>query len=937
MLARPWQIGRPRIECLARGMAQQSRSPLALAAASLGAEEWDLTTEEMDSMERNAAQELAARRLDSPLKSHPELLARAVEGRTSQQSPSPPVSPFSKRPLRLKLSRDGHNIAVEAPYNASLIAAYKSVAGHEWDRGRRLWLFPEHNVQELLRAVTGTPDLVLDVQAVPPLKLPHLNYGWNPPSCSGHGSSPLCTPTKSQDSRSGMAENAGSPLKELVVQIFLIDDNRIAARSPYNQNVKQACQSVTGKLWNNEERVWTYPRSSLIDLVRALRSVSCPRVNVEVTPPLILPPDQSFGSVSPCNWNRGESEVYSFAAPEKLPPTSDNLSKQFVKLFLHSTGLIAVKCEPSQKLISVLKSISKAFWNYRERLWMFPPCSLSEAEKAFAEVPCEIEAFGPLVRRALDFQRDVSDLIGYYKNIPGHLESSLMPFQQEGVQFALHHGGRALIADEMGLGKSVQAIAVVSCLRDYWPVLVIVPSSLRIHWATMLKTWLEIRSCDITIVLSQGTGSSQGYTIAHSQGKKVLQLGGLFNIISYDMVSKLPVDNFKVVIADESHYIKNAQAKRTNACVPIIQKAKYAVLLTGTPALSRPVELFKQLEALQPSVYSDFHEYGQRYCSGSHFGIYQGASNREELHALLKSTVMIRRLKNDVLSELPEKCREQVFLSLDMKSTRQLRALINELKSIREKMQNSTESETEKLKREEKVLITKIYAESAVVKVPAVQDYLSTMLETNCKFLVFAHHHTMVNGIDEHLKKKNVEFIRIDGDTSPVIRQSMVDKFQNNEKVRAAVLSIRAAGLGLTLTSASTVIFAEMTWTPGDLIQAEDRAHRIGQRSSVNIYYLHAPDTIDDFIWETIHRKLGNLGQVLNGREETMRVASPLQHRQRTINNYLRPCSRNLSEQYEKDKPGTSAAMESSDVSRKLSLGDGKPVESSPFKRPKLL
>ncbi|EFJ37359.1 hypothetical protein SELMODRAFT_76516 [Selaginella moellendorffii] len=605
-------------------MAQQSRSPLALAAASLGAEEWDLTTEEMDSMERNAAQELAARRLDSPLKSHPELLARAVEGRTSQQSPSPP----------------------------------------------------------------------------------------------------------------------------------------------------------------------------------------------------------------------------------KLPPTSDNLSKQFVKLFLHSTGLIAVKCEPSQKLISVLKSISKAFWNYRERLWMFPPCSLSDAEKAFAEVPCEIEAFGPLVRRALDFQRDVSDLIGYYKNIPGHLESSLMPFQQEGVQFALHHGGRALIADEMGLGKSVQAIAVVSCLRDYWPVLVIVPSSLRIHWATMLKTWLEIRSCDITIVLSQGTGSSQGYTIAHSQGKKVLQLGGLFNIISYDMVSKLPVDNnFKVVIADESHYIKNAQAKRTNACVPIIQKAKYAVLLTGTPALSRPVELFKQLEALQPSVYSDFHEYGQRYCSGSHFGIYQGASNREELHALLKSTVMIRRLKNDVLSELPEKCREQVFLSLDMKSTRQLRALINELKSIREKMQNSTESETEKLKREEKVLITKIYAESAVVKVPAVQDYLSTMLETNCKFLVFAHHHTMVNGIDEHLKKKNVEFIRIDGDTSPVIRQSMVDKFQNNEKVRAAVLSIRAAGLGLTLTSASTVIFAEMSWTPGDLIQAEDRAHRIGQRSSVNIYYLHAPDTIDDFIW----------------------------------------------------------------------------------------
>jgi SWI/SNF-related matrix-associated actin-dependent regulator 1 of chromatin subfamily A len=145
-----------------------------------------------------------------------------------------------------------------------------------------------------------------------------------------------------------------------------------------------------------------------------------------------------------------------------------------------------------------------------------------------------------------------------------------------------------------------QAIAVVSCLETEWPVLIVVPSSLRLQWAASLQQWLHVRPVDITVVMSQSCGSNrEGFNLVQSAGKQPVRLDGLFNIVSYDLVTKLSQAigeaSFKIIIADESHYLKNGLAKRTNACVPLLQKAKYAILLTGTPALSRPIELFKQV------------------------------------------------------------------------------------------------------------------------------------------------------------------------------------------------------------------------------------------------------------------------------------------------------------------------------------------------------
>ncbi|ESW26483.1 hypothetical protein PHAVU_003G123100 [Phaseolus vulgaris] len=577
------------------------------------------------------------------------------------------------------------------------------------------------------------------------------------------------------------------------------------------------------------------------------------------------------------------------------------LIKFSVKFFLHSSGNIAAKFQYDQVVVATFRKIPNSSWNAKERLWVFPLSSLSEAEKFLGEVSgynIQVENLDPLVQRAIAAASAVPDLQDRYYKIPSYIESKLLPFQREGVRFILQHGGRVLLADEMGLGKTLQAIAVASCIQESWPVLIIAPSSLRLQWASMIQQWLNIPSSDILIVLPQSGGSNRGgFNIISSSAKNSIRLDGLFNIISYDLVPKLQnmlmKCDFKVVIADESHFLKNAQAKRTTASLPVIKKAQYALLLSGTPALSRPIELFKQLEALYPDVYKNVHDYGNRYCKGGFFGLYQGASNHEELHNLMKATVLIRRLKNDVLTELPVKRRQQVFLDLADKDMKEINALFRELEMVKTKIKAAkSQEEAESLKFTQKNIINKIYTDSAEAKIPSVLDYVGTVIEAGCKFLIFAHHQPMIDSIHDFLRKKKVGCIRIDGGTPAASRQQLVTEFQEKESIKAAVLSIKAGGVGLTLTAASTVIFAELSWTPGDLIQAEDRAHRIGQVSSVNIYYLLANDTVDDIIWDVVQSKLENLGQMLDGHEKALEVSASLPEnspsKQKTLDQFIR-------------------------------------------------
>ncbi|XP_076877681.1 DNA annealing helicase and endonuclease ZRANB3 isoform X2 [Brachyhypopomus gauderio] len=355
---------------------------------------------------------------------------------------------------------------------------------------------------------------------------------------------------------------------------------------------------------------------------------------------------------------------------------------------------------------------------------------------------------------------------------------------------------------------------------------------------------------------------------------KVTVLGyGLLTTDARPLVEALNARQFGVVIVDESHYLKSRNAARTKILVPVIQMTKRAILLTGTPALGRPEELFMQVDALYPRRFGSWSDYAKTYCN-AHYKFFgrrrqwdcRGASNLDELHQRL-SQIMIRRLKAEVLTQLPDKIRQKIPFDLPKPAAQEASASLEKWESLMRRQSSSGEWESENPFTEVMGLITQMYKQTAVAKAGAVKDYIKMMLETEqLKFLVFAHHLNMLQACTEAVIEAKAGYIRIDGSVASAERIQLVHRFQNDPDTRVAILSIQAAGQGLTLTAASHVVFAELYWNPGHVKQAEDRAHRIGQTSSVHVHYLLAKGTFDMVMWAMLNRKESVTGSTLNGR-----------------------------------------------------------------------
>ncbi|NWY48225.1 ZRAB3 endonuclease, partial [Sylvia atricapilla] len=455
--------------------------------------------------------------------------------------------------------------------------------------------------------------------------------------------------------------------------------------------------------------------------------------------------------------------------------------------------------------------------------------------------------------------------------LPERLRKKLLPFQEKGIIFALQRSGRCMIADEMGLGKTIQAIAISYYYKNEWPLLIVVPSSLRYPWVDEMEKWIpELAPDDISIIQNKTD-------IGGISRSKVTILGyGLLTSDAQTLVDTLYRQNFKVVVIDESHYMKSRNATRSKILLPIVQKALRAVLLTGTPALGRPEELFMQIEALFPRRFGTWNEYAKKYCDARvrFFGKRRqwdcrGASNLEELHQLLRE-IMIRRLKKDVLTQLPPKVRQRIPFDLPQAAAKNLNATFAEWEKL---MRSLSSDATESHFSEVMTLITRMYKETAIAKAGAVKDYIKMMLDNDkLKFLVFAHHLSMLQACTEAVIESKARYIRIDGSVPSAERIHLVNQFQKDPETRVAILSIQAAGQGLTFTAATHVVFAELYWDPGHIKQAEDRAHRIGQCSSVNIHFLIAKGTMDTLMWAMLNRKAKVTGSTLNGKKEKMQA-----------------------------------------------------------------
>ncbi|KAM9085295.1 DNA annealing helicase and endonuclease ZRANB3 isoform 2-T2 [Megaptera novaeangliae] len=451
--------------------------------------------------------------------------------------------------------------------------------------------------------------------------------------------------------------------------------------------------------------------------------------------------------------------------------------------------------------------------------------------------------------------------------LPDKLRAKLLPFQKDGITFALRRDGRCMVADEMGLGKTIQAIGIAYFYKEEWPLLIVVPSSLRYPWTEEIEKWIpELGPEEINVIQNKTD-------VGRISTSKVTVLGyGLLTTDAETLIDALDNQNFKVVIVDESHYMKSRNATRSRILLPVVQKAKRAILLTGTPALGRPEELFMQIEALFPQKFGTWTDYAKRYCNAHvrYFGKRpqwdcRGASNLNELHQLL-SDIMIRRLKAEVLTQLPPKIRQRIPFDLPSAAAKELNSSFEEW----EKLMRAPNSDATKTVMG---LITRMFKQTAIAKAGAVKDYIKMMLQNDSlKFLVFAHHLSMLQACTEAVIENKTRYIRIDGSVPSSERIHLVNQFQKDPETRVAILSIQAAGQGLTFTAATHVVFAELYWDPGHIKQAEDRAHRIGQCSSVNIHYLIANGTLDTLMWGMLNRKAQVTGSTLNGRKEKLQA-----------------------------------------------------------------
>ena len=476
-------------------------------------------------------------------------------------------------------------------------------------------------------------------------------------------------------------------------------------------------------------------------------------------------------------------------------------------------------------------------------------------------------------------------------DLPKNLLKSLYRFQKQGIIFGIKKFSRLLIADEMGVGKTVQAIGLSSLYQKDWPVLVICPSSLKFAWRDEITTWL-----------SEILNENDVQVIKHS--KHEFKQDKKYYVISYDlsvrMVDKIIEKKFNYIIADEAHYLKSRTAKRTQSLTPILQRAKRVVLLTGTPILAKPMEIFPLLHILRPDKFKGFKEFGSRYCDPKilRFGIidWSGSSNSRELNSILNK-LMIRRLKKDVLSQLPPKKRQKIEISTDSKIIKKLKILmeksskkfeellgtqieldklginIDDLKTEKEK---EKEGNSDKKEKEEDTVLNKFnkaYALTGEAKLPGIKDYVNYLVDNSCKFLIFAHHTEILDAIEEVILSDKIGYIRIDGKVAVEKRQELVNKFQSDEECLVAILSITACATGLTLTKASTVVFAELHFTPSIMIQAEDRAHRIGQDAGcVNIHYLVGADTLDVLLFRKLNEKQNIVSTTLDNKSKDLNV-----------------------------------------------------------------
>ena len=509
-----------------------------------------------------------------------------------------------------------------------------------------------------------------------------------------------------------------------------------------------------------------------------------------------------------------------------------------------------------QQVVDKLKSsVSIRWWDKQTGAWLIPATNKCKAE--LDQLTYYVRHFEPVqwgTVAQLQTEEDVAFQIPEMPELDGDhgLKVQPYPYQLQGIARGLQLK-RFINGDDMGLGKSLESIATIN-KADAFPCLVICPNVVKINWQREWHKFTDKKAMVLTDSVRDSwpffwqTGMNQVFIVNYESLRKyfVRRITKAEKWTLKDVEFHNTIKLFKSVIIDESHKVKSTATQQTKFCKGIASGKEYIILLTGTPVVNKPKDLVAQLGIMDRMIdMGGWKGFMLRYCSGPN-----QASNLKELNYRLWKHCFFRREKSKVLTQLPDKVRQIVSCEITNR-----KEYMDAERDLIDYLKRYTEADDEKiqksLKGEVMVRIGILKDITARGKLKEVIDFVKDFRENGKKIILFCNLHEIV----DRLMIAFPSAVCVTGRQNMQEKQASVDAFQKNPKTDVIICSIKAASAGITLTAASDVAFIELPWTYADCDQAESRAHRIGQKDSVNCYYLLGRRTIDQKLYRIIEEK----------------------------------------------------------------------------------
>jgi len=635
-------------------------------------------------------------------------------------------------------------------------------------------------------------------------------------------------------------ETAPAPDRPQYAGTAAVERGEIVIRFDYQPSLIDAIRSIPGRRWDANERAWIVPHETA-SLVKQIAA----EYELFLTDDVKRLPDHEI----------------------KLAPKISARNGEFALTFNYNTDVLAQ-----------VRMMPGARWSSDDRVWLVPVESANEV-RAFinqhgAKISVEAEQLlddASLVQEVIEASAAKDAEISVASM--GNERLQLFPFQRAGVAYAMramgyeHDNGTwslvrqteggVLIGDEMGLGKTVQGMACLQAANAF-PAVIVCPASLKLNWERELHSWLPHLKVKVL-------GGTQG-NVPDAD----------VYVVNYDVLTHW-VERFPPlggIVLDESQYIKNGAAQRSKASVKLADKVKSGgvrVCLSGTPIVNQPLELITQLR-----VIGRLDDFGGATRFRSTYGN-ASPRNLAALNRKLRSLCYVRRRKMEVLTELPPKMWSEILIEGDpavMKEYKKAEAdIVKYLSELAMKLALESGATSDAARKEawkkalraraaeQLVAISTLKQLAARAKMTVAKQWVEDFLANDKKLVVFGWHRTVVDDVATSFANG----VKIQGGMSSEKRQEYVDLFQTSDEQKVIACNIKAAGVGLTLTAASDVLFIEQGWTPSDMEQAADRCHRIGQTDSVTAWLMLTAGTIDEDISALIAHKRTIVDRAIDG------------------------------------------------------------------------